>query len=152
MTRRWLVSVSLAAACGGSAAQAQGTNPPGAALQVSLRPSEEVPTAVRMEVFNPHPAPIEFCRAHTPFEGLRNDIFVVLDADGAEVPYRGMMAKRAPPGPDDCFPVGGGRHHEAEVDLAPGYALQPGVTYTVRYRGSDISRLPDSEPVELPIE
>lgn len=151
MKRAWF-ALLLASACGGATAQTTMSNPPGATLRVTLGPSEETPTAVRMEVSNPHPAPIEFCRAHTPFEGLRNDLFEVRGPAGTDVPYRGEMAKRAPPGPEDCFAVGPGRHHQAEVDLAEGYALQAGTTYRVQYRASTISRLPASDVLELQVE
>lgn len=89
-----------------------------------------------------------FCTYHTPFEGIRNDIFIV-ERDGEEVPYRGKMAKRAPPGPGDFLTLApGARRGPVTVELATAYELTAG-TYTVRYRGTGISGLPDSNPVQL---
>ncbi|MCB9670766.1 MAG: hypothetical protein H6734_14895 [Alphaproteobacteria bacterium] len=105
-------------------------------------------TEVTMTVVNTGPDRGTFCTYHTPFEGIRNDIFVV-ERDGRELDYRGMMAKRAPPGPEDFRTVAaGGSVGPVTVDLSRGYALGPG-TWSVRYRGTGISGLPDSNPVEL---
>ncbi len=150
--RACLTGVLASLACAPASSPTAPPSTADAMLTVSLLPSEEIPTAVRMEVANDSPVPIEFCRYHTAFEGLRNDIFEVRDPQGAVLEYRGPMAKRAAPEREDFFVVQPGRFHTAEVDLALGYALGGGQTYVVRYRGSEISGLPDSAPLELPID
>lgn len=122
-----------------------------APLAVTLFASEDNPTAVRLEVANPHDAIATFCPDDSPFEGLRADVFVVLDADGNGVPYEGPLVKRSPPEDADCFAVEPSRFHIAEVDLADAYTLPPG-TYEVRFRGGPISRLPSSGPITLVVE
>ncbi|MEZ4322547.1 MAG: hypothetical protein R3F61_34085 [Myxococcota bacterium] len=105
-------------------------------------------TEVALTVENAGSARATFCTYHTPFEGIRNDIFIV-ERDGVEVDYQGMMAKRTPPGPEDHRTLAPGAvEGPVTVDLSRGYPLSPG-TYTVRYRGTLISGLPDSNPVEL---
>lgn len=105
-------------------------------------------TRVMLEVTNTSGAKAEFCTYHTPFEGIRNDIFVV-ERDGEELPYRGMMAKRAPPTKKDHRTLKPGASITSEaVDLSETYALKSG-TYTVRFRGGGVSGLPDSAPIEL---
>lgn len=140
------------AACTPNASSQPPVHDPNAVLVVALGHSEEVPTAIRMEVSNPGASPVSFCRPQTAFEGLSSDIFEVRGPDGVELPYQGPMVKRAPPGPDDCFPVQPGRFHTAEVDLLDGYALQAGTTYSVRYRASAVSTLPSSPWFDFNVE
>lgn len=107
------------------------------------------PAVVTVTVANPTEQARVFCTYHTPFEGIRNDIFVVT-AGGAEVDYRGKLAKRAPPGPEDFIRLAPGESRSAQVDLQEGYPLPVGPV-TVAYRGTLISGLPDSAPVEVTV-
>lgn len=109
----------------------------GKGLLLSLRPgrtSLAEAVEVTLVVENPAPEAGRFCDYHTPFEGIRNDIFEVTGPDGKALAYRGMMAKRAPPGPDDYVAIGAGQRLEATVDLRDAYALTPGL-HRVRYAG-----------------
>lgn len=107
------------------------------------------PMRVEMTVSNPTDRAKTFCRYHTPFEGLHNDIFAV-SASIADVPYRGMMKKRAPPGPKDYIRLAPGEARSATVDLAEGYTIPPG-GYALSYRGTDISGLPHAGPVGISV-
>lgn len=122
-------------------------------LVVRVDPPEtfasEGPALLTFTVANPTDRARVFCTYHTPFEGIRNDIFVVTAA-GAEVPYRGMMAKRAAPGPEDFLVMPPGSARQAQVDLREGYALPPGLV-TVAYRGTAISGLPDSNTATVAV-
>ncbi len=118
------------------------------ALTVTLSPTDTNPTSVVMTVSNPTSATLEFCRYHTPFEGIANNIFVVRSVDGEDIAYRGKMKKRAPPGRSDYVKVRPGKTTSAEVDLAEGWTLVPG-EYDVSYRGTTISGLPDSPPLRI---
>ena len=66
------------------------------------------PVELRMRVKNSTGKPQKLCTYHTLFEGLRNDIFDVKTGDGSKIDYRGMMAKRAPPGDDDFITLAPG--------------------------------------------
>lgn len=124
-------------------------------LQVTLEPTAGAvaggPLLVRMRVQNPSTTSARFCTYHTLFEGLRNNILEVTDAAGVAVPYRGVMAKRAPPGRKDFveIPAGGVLVSEA-VDVSEGYALPAG-TGTLTFTGSDISGLSASPPVKIDV-
>lgn len=107
------------------------------------------PMLVEMTVRNPTAQTRTFCRYHTPFEGIRNDIFSV-SASIADVKYAGMMAKRAPPGPADFIRVEPGASVSATVDLAEGYEIPEG-GFALSYRGTGISGLPSSGPVGISV-
>jgi hypothetical protein len=109
----------------------------------SASPPTETSIKVRMTVRNPTETTRTFCDYHTPFEGIRNDIFEVRDSEGNEIGYAGMMAKRAPPDPTNFIHLKPGASRAAEVDLNTGYTLPVG-KYTVRYKKSGISGLGDS--------
>lgn len=153
MRRRvWVLGLLAAAACSRPGSSPPPVSDPNVSLVVALGRSEETPTAIRMEVSNPGKTAVSFCRHHTPFEGLATDIFEVRAPDGSEVPYRGLMLKRAPPEPEDWFLVRPGRFHTAEVDLLEGYPLQARTTYSVRYRSSAVSTLPSSPWFDFVLE
>ncbi len=99
---------------------------------------------------NPTDAPRTFCDYHTPFEGIRNRIFVIRGADGGELEYQGMMAKRAPPDDEDYITLASGASRSATVDLRSAYDLSPGA-YEVHFYGSGICGLPDSEPITIEV-
>lgn len=105
---------------------------------------------IRMIVSNPTGQTHAFCKYHTAFEGLQNDIFSVRTS-GHEVEYRGVMKKRAEPGPEDYVHVAPGASVEAVVDLSEGYAFAAG-DYEVSYRGTRISGLKSSPTLALTIE
>lgn len=100
-----------------------------------------------MTVRNTSDAEASFCRYHTAFEGVRNNIFVV-SRGGRELRFEGKMAKRIPPGPEDHVTLQPGQSVDATVDLVPHWPLKRGA-WSVRYRGTSISGLDDSEPVEV---
>lgn len=122
---------------------------PAATLVVTLEPLGKGSSQVRMTVTNTTSSVQKFCTYHTAFEGIRNDIFIVEDATGVELDYRGKMAKRAPPGPDAFIELQPGAAQTSRVvDLADGYDFAR-AEYRVRYRGTGISGLDDSAPITL---
>jgi len=120
-------------------------------LDVTLLPAASFaagsPIELRMRVKNSTGKPQKFCTYHTLFEGLRNDIFDVKNADGTKLDYRGMMAKRAPPGDDDFITLAPGEERTSNpVDISEGYAFSSGA-FTVMFSGGAISELPASAPL-----
>ncbi len=120
-------------------------------LDVTLLPADSFtvgkPIEFRMRVKNSTGKPQKFCTYHTLFEGLRNDLFLVKRTDGTVIDYRGMMAKRAPPGDDDFITLAPGEERVSKpVDLGEGYAFDSGA-FTVMFPGNGISELPASAPV-----
>ena len=104
---------------------------------------------IEMTVSNPTSGQRTFCRYHTPFEGMRNDIFSV-SASIRDVEYRGIMAKRGPPGKGDFITLEPGASRSATVDLSKGYDIPPG-SYALSYRGTGISGLPMSGPLGITV-
>ena len=93
---------------------------------------------------NPTDAPRTFCDYHSPWEGIRNIIFEVIDSKGNEVPYMGVMVSRIGPALKNYRLVPAHSRVEANVDLGKVYPLLPG-SYRVRFEGNGISGLPQSE-------
>ncbi len=125
-------------------------------LEVTLLPADALtagkPIELRMRVKNSTSTPQKFCSYHTLFEGLRNDLFEVKRADGSELEYRGMMAKRAPPDADDFITLAPGEARTSEaVDVSEGYAFTPG-TFSVVFTGGSISGLPASKPITVSVQ
>lgn len=143
--------LALVAACAPTTSQAPAA-PDGASLVVTLEPSHDIPTGIRLEVSNPNAGAVSFCPYQTPFEGAMDDVFEVRAADGVELPFRGPILERAECEADDWFSVQPGRFHTAEADLADGYPVQSGQVYMVRYRGSAVAGLPSSDWLDLAIE
>ena len=108
------------------------------------------PITLTFVVRNPGEADRTFCDYHTPFEGIRNDLFEIRDASGAEVAYQGIMAKRSPPDADDYLLVRAGTRAEAPIDLTSKYTLGSG-DYTIRFTGNAISGLPASNTVTITV-
>jgi hypothetical protein len=107
---------------------------------------------IEMTVSNPTGERRVFCTYHTPFEGIRNDIFEVHRADsGEELEYAGMMAKRAAPGPEDFITLAPNGYESAAVDLTDGYDFPVSGDYTVHFPGNMISGLPASNDVMVTV-
>jgi hypothetical protein len=106
---------------------------------------------VTMTVENPTDGERVFCDYHTPFEGIANNIFVLKNAAGEELDYQGIMKKRAPPGPENHVVLAPGASRSATVDLTSAYTLKKG-THSLRYRGTDISGLSDSNTVTFEVK
>lgn len=93
-------------------------------------------------VTNTSDAAARFCTYHTPFEGIANNIFAVVGPSGA-VDYVGPMKKRAAPGPDDYRTLAPGAQASVPFVLADRYPTPAG-SYTLQYKQTAISGLPDS--------
>ena len=104
----------------------------------------------RLIVANPTERPRTFCDYHFPVEGIRNDLFELRDSRGREIPYRGIMAKRIPPGLNNFWTAPAGERVVMPVDISGAYSLQPG-RYEIRFRGNAVSGLPASNTLELTI-
>ena len=125
-------------------------------LEVTLLPADALtagkPIELRMRVKNSTGKPQKFCTYHTLFEGLRNDLFEVKRADGTELDYRGMMAKRAPPDADDFITLASGEERTSDaVDVSEGYAFTAG-TFSVVFTGGSISGLPASKAISITVK
>jgi hypothetical protein len=92
-----------------------------------------------------------FCDYHTPFEGIRNNIFELVDAAGKQLEYRGVMAKRAAPDLNNYLVVPPKSKIQVTFDLSQGYGALAVGKYTLRFTGNGISGLPASNTITLTI-
>lgn len=120
-------------------------------LTTTLRGPSSFPAGAPIKLTLTVEGPGKFCVYHTPFEGVRNAFLTVHRDDGAEVPYAGMMAKRAPPGPEHFVTLARGEKRAAEFDVREGYQLTRGA-YRVRFEGGSISGLPASAELRITVE
>ena len=68
---------------------------------------------------------------------LANDVFTITSAKGP-VEYRGMMAKRAPPGPSGFAKIAPGASVETTVDLGADYGFPAaGGTFRVKFSSAN---------------
>lgn len=105
-----------------------------------------------LTVSNPTEQTQQFCQYHTPFEGIANDILRVVDAHGQELDYRGMMKKRAPPTESDYVQLNPKLERSVSFDPSLPYGMDASGRYTVQFKGSGISGLPDSNEVGVIID
>ena len=111
--------------------------------------NEELILSTSVKNNSPHQA--KFCRYHTPFEGMLNHIFDI-QKEGESLPYRGIMLKRTPPSEKDWLKVAPGKEIACRVNLSETYTLELPGTYRVKFSGSKISALPDSNGIEFIIQ
>lgn len=88
---------------------------------VGLRLVEREPLTVELEIANSCDRMVSFDKPSIGFGGeLSNNLFRV-KADGVEIPYRGMMKKRAPP--KDFLQLKPGEEFRVKLDLSADYAI-----------------------------
>lgn len=85
---------------------------------------------------------------HTPLEGMRNN-YLDVTVDGVKVPYRGIMAKRGPPGIDSYRLVAAGETVDAEVDITKGYGTDKPGKYRVQVNTNLMDVVPRKESVDF---
>ena len=93
---------------------------------------------LRFDVENLMGTPQKFLRWHTPFEGFRNDFLDVQPSGGGEpVPYQGILASRAPPGPSAYLTLAPGEKATSSIELTEAYPVEKPGAYVVRYKPLD---------------
>jgi hypothetical protein len=136
-----ILALLALAACAAAWAPAAETGRPAALLRARLAARESYvlgePVRVELTLENVSPGPLAVLTWNTPFErpgGPGGDAFRVR-RDGAEVRYRGALAKRGDPRIEDYLRLEPGRSATAAADLAAGYDFsQPG-SYEVEFAG-----------------
>jgi peptidyl-Lys metalloendopeptidase len=103
-------------------------------LSVPRRLEVGEPVELLFRLGNPTSQPLYVLNWHTPLEGLLNNIFSVT-RDGAELPYRGEMVKRAPPRASDYVLLAPGASVEARVELSRAYDFKQPGTYRIEFQG-----------------
>ena len=100
------------------------------------------PVVLKFTVRNPSSQELKFCKWHTPFEPFLAHYLDITDANGASAQYKGAMAKRIMPPPDEAYiKVPAGDSAIAEIDLLKGYNISAPGRYKVVYQASGMSGL-----------
>lgn len=98
------------------------------------------PVQLIFTVYNPAGKNLQFCKWHTPFEPLMSKYLEIKNENGEEAAYQGPMAKRVMPPPADSYlEVKAKDSLTAKVDLLKAYQITKPATYTIVYRGQNMS-------------
>lgn len=88
---------------------------------VGLKPVAKEPLTVELVITNNMDRAVQFDKPSIGFGGrLTNNLFSI-KADGVEIPYRGMMAKRVPP--DDFLKLKPAEEFRVTLDLSADYDI-----------------------------
>ncbi len=88
---------------------------------------------VNVSITNEGKSSVKILRWLTPFDGVKDDLFIVT-VNGKPVEYIGADYKRPAPTAKDYITLNGGETYEATVDLAGYYDLSETGFYQVNYR------------------
>lgn len=95
----------------------------------------------------------QICMFHTPFEGIKADIFEIKDSLGNRFPYKGVMVKRAKPEKNNFIIVKPGESKSVIISLSPSYILERETLYTIKFIGNKyMNNLDDSNLVEFSLK
>jgi hypothetical protein len=93
-------------------------------------------------VYNTADTVQQFCKWHTPFEPLMSKYLDIKSDQGAEVDYRGAMAKRMMPPPADSYvKINPGDSLSIDVDVLKGYSIMEPAKYSISYNSQNMSGL-----------
>jgi hypothetical protein len=100
------------------------------------------PITLKFTVRNPSSKELKFCKWHTPFEGFIAAFLDITDANGTAAQYKGAMAKRIMPPPEESYiKVPAGDSVSVEIDLLKGYNITTPGKYKVVYQAGGMSGL-----------
>lgn len=89
---------------------------------------------MNLELKNGGDQALHVLKWNTPFDGLKNNIFSVVDENGAETTYTGIMMKRGPPRVDDFLYLAPNQTVSVVFDLSTVYLFNaPNTSYTISY-------------------
>ena len=109
------------------------------------------PINIICKIYNSSLESQSFCKYHTPFEGVQNRIFTLIK-DGKNIPYKGKLIKRLVPIKKDYVDLQSKGTISCTVDISSSYDLSKKGEYFINYKGSQISNLPDSLPLQFIIK
>jgi len=105
-------------------------------LEASLSRLSEAPhqALMRLDITNVGERAIHFLKWNTPFDGVKNNIFSVVDSDGVETTYLGILMKRGPPQMEDFVFIAPNQTITVAFDLSRVYLFDsPNKTYSISF-------------------
>lgn len=112
----------------------------------------EGPVYLRFGVKNIGNRPVKVSRYESPLEGRVSAAYFDIAQKKDRVKYVGPRYYRTPPGKRDYVVLQPGEKLVKEIDLTEGYAFRKGGKYTIRFEGSPVNRLPDSEELVIKLK
>jgi peptidyl-Lys metalloendopeptidase len=100
--------------------------------------------SLRFTLTNETDARLHVLKWYTPLEGIAGEIFRVT-RDGEAIPYRGILAYRAAPLPDDYVLLHARESVSAEVDLTASFDFSKAGEYTIEFVSPLISHVASME-------
>lgn len=120
-------------------------------VPATVKAGDSIP--LKFTVRNPSSKELKFCKWHTPFEGFMAMFLDIKDAAGTNAQYKGVMAKRIMPPPDEAYiKVPAGDSVSVEINLLKGYQLTAPGKYTVIYQAGGMSGLTKVNEASFSIE
>lgn len=142
----------------------QGTSATQQRLHAILEIPEHLPLGekinLKFTLKNNSDTPLYILNWYTPLEGIGGEIFRVT-YNGQPIPYKGILAYRAPPTKDVYVLLNPGESVSADVDLAPSYEFDQAGVYKIEFISPRISHITHTEaemasmmeelgPIEIP--
>lgn len=94
---------------------------------------------------------IEFCYWQTPLEGQFTANYFEVIHDGNILPYKGKMVKRRPPTQSDLILIPSKEQFGQPIELNTAYDLDKTGDYKIRFLGSEINKLSNSNSIDFTI-
>ncbi|RMG61729.1 MAG: hypothetical protein D6722_19230 [Bacteroidetes bacterium] len=110
------------------------------------------PILMTFTVTNTGTHAVRISRWSSPLEGRFTTDYLDVHRKRERILYTGDRLHRNPWLLKDFVTLHPGERLACEVDLSRNYAITEGGRYEVRFRGSGLNRLPDSDPVEIKIK
>ena len=125
-------------------------------LEVQLSAKDEInlgdEVSVAFTVKNNTDTVSKFIKWQTPLEERITGPIFKITFENEELPYQGIMVKRAEPTAADSVTLAPGESATNSVALTPSYAFDKAGTYEIKFLGRLVSGLPDSAPIQLTIK
>lgn len=132
----------LFTACGNTQKTASAANELVTEMSIPETVKKGSPVVLKFTVRNPSSRELKFCKWHTPFEPFMAHYLDITDANGTSAQYKGAMAKRIMPPPEEAYiKVPAGDSAVVEIDLLKGYDIATPGRYKVVYQSSGMSGL-----------
>jgi len=107
---------------------------------------------VSFQVKNISDKNITFCTWQSPLEKTYKSIFFELIHNGNRIKYIGKKVKRSSPTKDVFFTLTPNETITYNIDLIEGYKISSKGEYQIRFLGSSINHLPNSEFINFTIK
>lgn len=107
---------------------------------------------VRFEVTNISQTDRKFCKRNSPLEGQFISDFMIVASENGKAPYIGKSFQRMAPTDAEYITLGAMQMITWDIDLKAGYKIEAPGSYSIAFKGDNVNKLPDSEPLVITIQ